>query len=125
MKKMLCAAVVVLFAGSLVNAEEFFGFIKKVEDGKITVEKREFGKREAGETVTLKVAENVKVSRGRSNKEDKKIAAGEALEGGLKSEAFKNLDERKISLPAMIITDGDQVREIRVIPSRKKKKDID
>lgn len=118
MRSMIGAAVIVLIAGSVAAAEEFTARIVKVEDGKITVTKFQKGakKGEKGKEETLKVANNVKVVKAKFNKEEKKIEAGDALEGGLKNERFANLGgEKARGVFAQIVTNDDNVvTEIRV-----------
>ena len=113
-RKMIGAGIVLMLAFTVVTAEEFGGLIRKVEGDKITIQKRGKSKGEKGEEVTLTVAKDVKVVSGKFNKEEKKVEAGEALEGGLKNKRFENLSEKGV--PAQFVTseDGKTVTEIRV-----------
>jgi hypothetical protein len=121
----LCAAVVLTLGLGVARGEEFFGSIRKVENGKITVATN-FDKEEKKfkDTKTLTVAKNAKILNAKFNKEEKKTEAGEALEGGLKNERFKNIGQ--FGIFAQIITNADgQVTEIRVFPPFKFKKKAD
>lgn len=114
MRKLAAAAVILMVSVGVAMAEEFGGILKKVEGDKITVTK--FKKGEKGEDVTLTVAANVKVVKGKFNKETKKFEAGDALEGGLKNAAVK------AGAFVRITTDNDnKVTEIRVAEGLKKK----
>jgi hypothetical protein len=63
---------------------------------------------------TLPAADDVKVVKGKFNKDTKKVEAGDPIEGGLKSDTFTKLDEKGVR--ATIITDADnkKIVEIRV-----------
>jgi hypothetical protein len=117
LRSMLCG--VVLFAVSgLVLAEEFGGNIMKVEGDKITVQKTKKGKAE-GDPVVMTAAKDCKVSKGKANKETKKIEVGDALEGGLKNAMFSTIGEKGIT--ARITADGSTISEIVVTGGKKKK----
>src|SRR5262245_64671799 len=117
MRNVLCAAVVLALGVSVATAEELMGAILKVEKGKITFVARKKG--EKGEEKSFSLAKALKVVKGKRN-EDKKIEAGEAIEGGLRNKIFRELGEK--GLRVQIITNDDgHVQVIRVIGTRKKK----
>jgi hypothetical protein len=124
-KKLACAATVLACCVGVAMAEEIFGGITKVEEGKITVNK--FKKGEKPEKVTLDLADKVKVVNAKFNKEEMKVETGEELKDGLKNDRFKNIG--KFGVFARIITNDDgKVTEIQVFPPfkgkfKKKKKD--
>ena len=101
-RKVLFAMFAMAVTFSLATAEEFMAVIRKVEDGKVTFTKGfGFGKKKAdgeegkkAEEQTLPTAAKVKVLNAKFN-EDKQIVAGDALEGGLQNERFKNLGQKK------------------------------
>lgn len=64
MRKFVAASLVLVIATAVASADEFVGFITKFEDGKMSVKKS--NGTEPPEEVTLKVADNVKIVRGRS-----------------------------------------------------------
>ena len=80
MRKFVAASLVLVIAVAVAAADEFVGFVTKFEDGKMSVKKSKGT--EPPEEVTLKVADNVKIVRGKVNMDTKKIEAGEAFEGG-------------------------------------------
>jgi len=117
MQKILAAAVILVVGVSVVTADEFFGAITKVDGNKLSITKMKKG--EKGEELTLTASDNVKVVKGKFNKEDKKIDAGDAIEGGLKSERFA-----KRAMGAIITNADNVVIEIRLLEGfGKKKKD--
>jgi hypothetical protein len=117
MKKIAVALVALVCGIGVLSAEEFFGTIKKVDGDKITVVKGA-KKGEKGEEVTMTVAKDAKVTKGKFNKEDKKFEAGDAVEGGLKNEMFSK------EVRARITEDGGKVTAINVMTfGGKKKKD--
>jgi hypothetical protein len=122
LRKAVCAAAVLAITFSVASAEEFFGSITKIADGKITVStKYDKAEKKFTEEKTLTVAKDVKVVNAKFNKEEKKLEAGEPLEGGLKNERFQNLG--KGGVRAILITNPDnQVTEIRVLRGFGKKK---
>ena len=135
MRKFVAASLVLVIAVSVASADEFVGFITKFEDGKMSVKKSKGT--EPPEEVTLKVADNVKIVRGKVNMDTKKIEAGEAFEGGKDALAKqvretaervkKYIEEGKkgfgLGVFASIVTEGDKVTEIRVTGGAKKKQD--
>ena len=139
MWKFVAASLVLVIANTVANtsaaADEFVGFITKFEDGKMSVKKSKGT--EPPEEVTLKVADNVKIVRGKVNMNTKKIEAGEAFEGGKDALAkqVKETAERVkkwteegkkgfgLGVFASIVTEGDTVTEIRVTGGSKKKQD--
>lgn len=135
MRKFVAASLVLVIANAVASADEFVGFITKFEDGKMSVKKSKGT--EEPEEVTLKVADNVKIVRGKVNNATMKIEAGEAFEGGKDALAKqvketaervkKYIEEGKkgfgLGVFASIVTDGDTVTEIRVTGGGKKKQD--
>ena len=116
--KTLCAGVVLAVTVGVTTAEEFFGAILKVEKGKISFVTRKKG--EKGEEKSFSLAKGLKVVKGKLNVEEKKIEAGEAIEGGLKNKIFQEISEKGVR--AQIITNDDgKVTEIRILAPRKKK----
>ena len=133
MRKFVAASLVFVIAIGGAAADDFVGFITKFEDGKLTVKKSKGT--EPPEEVTLTVADNVKIVRGKVNTNTMKIEAGEAFEGGkdalaklVKETAEKvrkwTEEGKKGFGPgvfASIVTEGDNVTEIRVTGGGKKK----
>jgi len=133
MCKFVTASIVVLIAFAVVIADEFAGFITKFEDGKMVVKKSKGS--EPPDEVTLKVADNVRIVRGKANINTMKIEAGEVIESGkdalakqVKETAVrvkKYVEEGKkgfgLGVFASIVTEGDKVTEIRVTGGGKKK----
>ena len=134
MRKFVAASLVLVIAVAVAAADEFVGFVTKFEDGKMTVKK---SKGTETEEVTLKVADNVKIVRGKMNMNTKKLEAGEAYEGGkdalakqvkeTAAQVKKWTEEGKkgfgLGVFASIVTEGDKVTEIRVTGGSRKKQD--
>ncbi len=117
-RKMIGAVCVLALSLGFVLAEDFGGSITKVDGNKITVMKKAKG--EKGEEVVLEAAKDVKVNKGKYNK-DKKVETGDAIEGGLKNEMFTKIGEKGIGARVTTNDDG-KVTAITVIS--KKKKDV-
>jgi hypothetical protein len=124
--RLACVGAVLALSASVALAEEFFGFISKIDGDKITVTKFEFGKKEKPKPKVLTVDKKLKVVTAKFNKEEKKVEAGEAIKDGLKNERFKDLGK---GIGAWVVTNDDgKVTELRVFPPfkfKKKKKDDD
>ncbi len=121
MRKMFFASAVLLVGFGVVLAEEFTARITKVDGNKVTFYKFDFKKKEKGDETTLTTVDNVKVVKGKFDKDTKKIEAGDAIEGGLKSETFTKASDKGVR--AQIVTNDDKkITEIRVLPGFKKKK---
>jgi len=143
LRKLLGSIIAMSVCFSFAAAEEFIASIKKVDGDKVTFTKGFGGfgkdkKAEKAEEVTLTAAKDIKVTKGKFNKEDKKIEAGEAIEGGLKNEMFTKIPEKKAVDPekkgkggfggglfAQITTseDGKTITAISVMQFGGKKKD--
>ena len=135
MRKFVAASLVLVLSVAVAEADEFVAFITKFEDGKMTVKKSKGT--EPPEEFTLKVADNVKIVRGKVNNATMKLEAGEAFEGGKDALAKqvketaervkKYIEEGKkgfgLGVFASIVTEGDKVTEIRVTGGGKKKQD--
>src|SRR5262245_39961226 len=92
-KRFAAGLVMLAVCGAVLIAEEVRGRFIKYEDGKITVSVRKKGEKQ-GEEKTFKVADNVKVYKGKFNKEEKKIEAdGDAIENPFKKEGL--FEEKK------------------------------
>jgi hypothetical protein len=114
------AILFVLFIG-ITFADEFRAVITKVEGDKVTF--TEFkGKGQKGPEHTMPVADNLKVVKGRMNKETKKVEVGEEVKEGLKHSMFSDIER---PIPSVIMTDGDnkKITEIRVFSKKGRQKE--
>jgi len=124
MRKFVAAAVVVLAVFSIALADEFTGRITKVDGDKVTVQKMK-GKgkniEKDGDPITLPVAKGVKITKGKFDKDAKKLVAGDEVENGLKNELFSAISDKGVN--ARITTDADNktITAITVIGGKKKK----
>jgi hypothetical protein len=117
-RKLVCSMVVLVVAVAFVGADEYFGVITKMEDGKITFQKMTKAKKgekskEDGDPVVLTTSKDTKFFKKSFNKEDKKVVE-EELKDGLKSEVFAKIDPDK-GLPATITTEGDTKVATKVV----------
>lgn len=117
-RRLVCALFVLMLTVGIALAAEMRGVITKVEGDKITFV--EVKGKEKGAAKTYTVADNVKIFKGKFNKDTKKVEAGDAIAGGLKAGVFSKIGEKGVA--AAIVTDaGDKVTEIRVTGGGKKK----
>jgi hypothetical protein len=125
--KLVCAAMAVFLFVGMAIADTFTAIITEVKDGKVTFTPAKFNKEdkkfEKGDTMTLPVASDVKVVKGKFDKDAKKVVPGDAIEGGLKAEMFTKIGEK--GMFATITTDADKkkITEIMVGGKGGKKKD--
>jgi len=124
MRRIVAAAIVLCVGVSVAMAEEFRATISKVDGSKVTLTKR-VKRGDKGEEVTLTAVDDVKVVKGKFDKETKKVEAGDPIEGGLKADIFSK------TVNARVITNDDgKITEIRVFEGfggkgkGKKKKNI-
>ncbi len=121
-RKLFCAAIVLTFSVGVALADEFTAIITKVDGNKITFTKFDFKAKEKGEPMTLPAADNVKVVKGKFNKEEKKFETGDAIEGGLNNKMFKEIGEKGVFV--RITTDDGKITQIMSTGfGGKKKKD--
>lgn len=119
LRKVIAASLVLVLSVGVVLADEIRAVITKVEGNKVTFAERK-GKGQKGEEQTLPVAKNVKVVKGKFNRETKSFEAGDELPGGLKNKRFSDIPERGVG--ALIVTDGKKITEIRVFGGKGKGK---
>jgi len=124
MRKFLCAAIVTVCAVTIAMADEYAVTITKIsKDGEITATKK--GKKgQPGEAVTLKMAKDAKIVKGKFDPDTKKMVAGDAYEGGLTAlnEAITKAGEKGIGATVVTKDGSTEVTEIRVGGGKKKKK---
>jgi hypothetical protein len=124
LRKIVCIGVVLALSAGVAFADSFVGLITKVEDNKVTFHPFEGKGKDAkkGEEKTMKTAKDLKVVKGKFNKETKQFEAGEEIEGGLKHKMFEEISEKGIF--ARITTDDDnkRIKEISVFGGKKGKK---
>ncbi len=120
-RRLVCALFVLGLGVSITLAAEIRAVITKVDGDKVTFAENK-GKGEKGPAQTLPVADNVKVVKGKFNKDTKKTEAGDAIEGGLKNKMFSTISDKGVG--ATIVTDADnkKITEIRVTAGGKKGK---
>lgn len=121
MQKIVAVLAVFGICLGVALADEFSGLIKKIDGNKVTVQKTKFNQADKkfendGNEVTLTASDSVKVTKGKFNKEAKKIDAGDPLDGGLNNDTLRSGKAR-----AAFVTEGDKITEIRVIQFGKKK----
>jgi hypothetical protein len=117
MRKLVGSAILLVLCVGITLADEIRAIILKVEGDKVTFAEAK-KKGEKGPEKTLPVAENVKVVKGKFNKETKKLEAGDPVDDGLKNKMFSDIGEKGIR--AVIVTDNDKITEIRVGGGKKK-----
>jgi hypothetical protein len=126
-RKMVCAAFVMTVVIGLAVADDFTATITKVDGNNVTYQKYKKGKKGAkgekdGDPVTIAVAKDAKVAKGMFDKDAKKFVAGDAIEGGLKSDVLAKASEDK-GVNCFLTTDADNksVTQILVIMGKKGK----
>lgn len=123
-RKIVCIGIVLTLSAGVVFADEFGAIITKVEGNKVTFYRIEGKGKNAkkGDEKTMKAAKDVKVVKGKFNKENKTFEAGDEIEGGLKHKMFTEIPEK--GMFAAIHTDDDnkRIKEIRVFRGLKGKK---
>ncbi len=120
LRKLVGSAILLVLCVGITLADEIRAIILKVEGDKVTFAEAK-GKGEKGPEKTLPVVENVKVVKGKFNKETKKLEAGDTVDDGLKNKIFSSIGEK--GMRATVVTDdnNEKITEIRVAPERKKK----
>ena len=113
LRKLVGAAVLLVLCIGVTLADEIRAVIIKVDGDKVTFAEAK-GKGEKGPEQTLPVADNVKIVKGKFNKDTKKVEAGDTIEDGLKNKMFTSIGEKGVR--GLIVTDSDnkKITEIRV-----------
>src|SRR6266481_6714082 len=115
LRRVVGAVVVLVLCVGITVAEEIRALITKVDGNNVTFTEMK-GKGEKGESKTLPVADNVKVVKGKFNKETKKLEAGDPIDDGLKNDMFSKDKLGEKGKGAVIVTDDDgkKITEIRI-----------
>lgn len=123
LRKVVSAVVVMGLCLSVALADEIRGAIFKVEGNKVTFAKMKKGEK-VGEEMTLPLAADAKIVKGKFNKDTKQFEETGKLDEGIKHKMFSSIDSSK-GVPATIVTDSDnkKITEIRITGGGKKKKD--
>jgi hypothetical protein len=116
---MVCAVFFMAVAIGLVAADEFGAQITKIDGDKITFQKFKKGEKgkkgeKDGDEVTLPLAKDAKIVKGKFDKDAKKLVAGDTIEGGLKADNFK-IDEKKGGPFVFLTTDDDNKKITQVM----------
>src|SRR2546423_1634006 len=95
-RKLVCSMFILALGIGVVTGEEFFANIQKVEGKDVTFFKTKKGKKD-GDAMTMPVAKGVVVKKGTITFKDMKlnVEVGDAIEGGIKSETFTKIDDKK------------------------------
>ena len=98
LRKLVCAAVILVIGFGVAMADEFTAIITKVDGNKVTFQKAKFDpdtkKLERSAETTLPVTADAKITKGKFNQDTKKLEAGDPIESGLKSEVFTKIGEK-------------------------------
>src|SRR5262249_4756356 len=131
-RRFVAALVLALTAVGFAVADEFQAIITKVKDGRVTYkrvkgfnEERKLG---YDQEKTLPTTKDVKVVNPRYDTEARKMVNGDALKGGLKHDAFKDLgknEKKGVGVLATLFTDAGNknITQIRVLSLKIKIKD--
>jgi hypothetical protein len=115
---------VMTVAIGFVFAEEFNATITKVDGDKITYQRYKKAKKgvapeKDGDAVEVTVAKDAKIASGKFDKDAKKFVAGDAIEGGLKSDTFTKAGEKGVTV--RITTDDEKKTVTQILVVGKKK----
>jgi len=121
------AAICTVAMVGFVVAEEFTAVITKIDGTKVTYKKAMFGKGEKkvdDKANTAEVSKKLAVVKGKFDKVAGKAVDGDAIEGGLKADAFKDVSEEKSVFATITVgEDGDdkgKITKIRLFGGKKK-----
>jgi hypothetical protein len=130
-RKLFCSMIVMTIAIGFVAAEEFVAVIVKVDGDKVTYQKFKKGDKgkkgkgeKDGDPVTLPVAKDAKITKGKFDMDAMKFVAGDPIEGGLKADIFKNATAEK-GVFSRITTSEDNKKITAIATFGGKKKDKD
>src|SRR6516165_3241915 len=125
MKKFVLAAICTFALVGFVLAEEFNASITSIDtkDGVTTVNYVKGKKKgEDGVKGSAVLAKDAKIVKGVFNKDDKKFTAGDAIEGGIKADVFKDISDKGLNARLTVADDGANKGKITQIMVTKKGK---
>jgi hypothetical protein len=127
MKKFALAVLFTVGMVGFVMAEDFTAVITKIDGTKVTYKKAMFskdGKKIDDKATTAEVSKKLAVVKGKFDKDAGKAVDGDAIEGGLKADAFKDVSEEKSVFATITVADdGDdkgKITKIRLFGGKKK-----
>jgi len=126
MRTIIASCSILVLSLGVLMAEEFGAVITKIEtkDGKTTITGKK-GKKDEAKEFTLTVAKDVKVNKGKFDKVDKKVVAGDPLEDGLKNEYFKDVSGKdptgSVGVTLITAEKDKEVFVIQILTKGKKK----
>ena len=122
LRKLVCAAIIMTIGLGVALADEFQANISKVDGNKVTFTKKGKKGDPASDPMTLPVAKDAKITKGKFNMDTKKLEAGDAIPDGLKADVFTSVGDKGVN--ATIVTDdgNKNITEIRVGGGKGKKK---
>jgi hypothetical protein len=126
MKKFALAVLFTVGMVGFVVADEFTAVITKIDGTKVTYKKAMFGKGEKkidDKATTAEVSKKLAVVKGKFDKDAGKVTDGDAIEGGLKADAFKDVSDEKTFATITVGDDGDdkgKITKIRLFGGKKK-----
>ncbi len=119
LRKLVGSTILLVLMAGITFGDEIRAIVLKVDGDKVTFAENK-GKGEKGPEQTLPVAENLKVIKGKFNRETKTFEAGEPIADGLKDTIFSKISEKGVR--ATIITDDSKkITEIRIVERKKGK----
>jgi hypothetical protein len=130
-RKLFCSMLVMTIGIGFVAADEFVAVIVKVDGNKVTYQKFKKGDKgkkgeKDGDAVTLPVAKDAKITKGKFDKDAMKFVAGDPIEGGLKADIFKNATAEKGVFSRITTSeDNKKITAIATFQFGGKKKDQD
>jgi hypothetical protein len=128
MKKFALAVLFTVGMVGFVVADEFTAEITKIDGTKVTYKKAMFVKGEKPKTddkaTTTEVSAKLAVVKGKFDKDAGKVTDGDAIEGGLKADAFKDVsDDKGVFATITVADDGadkGKITKIRLFGGKKK-----
>ncbi len=123
--KLACTVCAVFGFVGLAMADTFPARITKVAGNKVTFYKFNFKEKTKGESMTLPIASDCKVCKGKFNFQEKKLEVEGALKGGLKNKQFTDIPETGVFARVTTNADNSKITEIVVTPGFKGKKKKD
>src|SRR5262249_46634662 len=91
--KLVGAGSLLLLCIGITFADEIRAVITKVEGDRVTFAESK-GKGQKGQERTLPVADNVKVVKGKMNRDTRKLESGDAISEGLRNKMFTEISEK-------------------------------
>jgi hypothetical protein len=119
MRRFVCAVIVVVFTFSVALADEFLASVRKIDGDKVTFVKKA-KKGEKGEEMTLPLAKDAKILKGKYSNKTKTFTPGDPVERAAVTTMLEKAGAKGVNAQIVTGADNKSITELRLLAGKKK-----